>query len=128
MAKKSAAGPERKSAEAVSESGGNSPVAVVECGNIKVPIWENSNAEGATWHSIKTPYKEYKVENNGQEEWKQTPHLNRDDIPKAIEALQRAYSMICVTRIVRFGEEQTSITKMAVSGQTKQVIERNSES
>ena len=55
-------------------------------GPVKVSVWRNKTEEGRSFYSVSLE-KQYKDDEN---EWHVTHSLNKNDIPKAVLALQEA--------------------------------------
>lgn len=70
------------------------PVKKYIAGQIQVAVWENGE-EGKTFPTISIT-KRYKDKN---EEWKNSSSFRIQDIPKAIAAMQKAYTELTVREI-----------------------------
>lgn len=69
------------------------PEKKIRAGPIAVAIWRNKTEDGKTFYSVSFE-KRYK----DQDEWKTTTSLNKNDIPKAIIALQEAYRYLVLNK------------------------------
>ena len=89
MAKKGPAEGTQTAPENLAHSEKVPPIAKVRIGSSVVNVWENHNAEGATWHSF-TLERIYKP-NGENTEWQSTTSFNRSDLPDLIAALEQIY-------------------------------------
>ena len=74
----------------------NAPEHKVRAGPIQVAVWRNTNQEGKTYYSV-TMEKHYKLD----EIWKTTNSMNKNDLPKAILALQKAYEYVTLKKTTK---------------------------
>ena len=68
------------------------PVKKFSVGGIQVAVWENQGKEGNTFYSVSFD-RRYK---DKDDEWKSTTSLKKNDLPKAVLALQKAYEFIAL--------------------------------
>ncbi|MEM9281828.1 MAG: hypothetical protein AAGA96_08380 [Verrucomicrobiota bacterium] len=61
----------------------NKPVHTTRFGNVKAALWQNDS--GFINVTLERIYKD------GEDNWKSSSSLGRDDLPKAIRALEQAY-------------------------------------
>ncbi len=71
----------------------NAPEKKIKVGNIQVAIWRNKSKSDDTFYSVS--FERYYKDG---ELWKSTTSLNKNDIPKAILALEEAYKFLMVKR------------------------------
>jgi len=75
----------------MSENKGNKPLMKIRNGQITATVWENLktiNDKDVLMQSVVLE-KSYKIEADGNEEWKSTNNFSKADISKAIAVLQR---------------------------------------
>ena len=71
----------------------NAPEHKIRAGQVRVAVWRNSTQDGKTFYSC-TLEKQFKKDN----EWKTTNSLNKNDVPKAVLALQKAYEYLVLNK------------------------------
>ena len=69
------------------------PEKKIKVGNIQVAVWRNKSKTGDTFYSVS--FEKYYKDGD---DWKSTTSLNRNDIPKAILALEEAYKFLMVRK------------------------------
>ncbi len=88
----------------------SSPVKKFGVGGVQVAIWENQGKEGNSFYTVSFD-KRYKDKND---EWKSSNSLTKNDLPKAILALQKAYEFIALKEPEQeIGKEEMLATAMA---------------
>lgn len=71
------------------------PEKSIRAGPVKVSVWRNKTEEGRPYYSVSFE-KQYLDEES--DEWKTSSSLMKNDIPKAILALQEAYRYLVLHR------------------------------
>ncbi len=66
------------------------PIKKFSVGGVQVAIWENEGKEGTQFNSVSLDRRYMDKEGN----WQSTNSLKKNDLPKAILALQKAYEYI----------------------------------
>ena len=69
------------------------PEKKIKVGNVQVAIWRNKSKLGEPFYSLS--FEKYYKDG---EDWKSTTSLNKNDIPKAILALEEAYKFLMVRK------------------------------
>ena len=67
------------------------PEKKIRAGPIAIAIWRNKSGNGDSFYSVSF---EKRFKQEGSDEWRSTNSLNKNDIPKAILALQEAYKYL----------------------------------
>ncbi len=73
--------------------GKNAPEKKFRAGNVEVAVWRNSNKDDKSFYSV-SMQKNYKDDSL----WKTTASLSKNDVPKALLALQEAYKYMTLNK------------------------------
>jgi len=71
------------------------PEKKIRAGPIAVAIWRNKTEKGDAFYSVSF---EKRFKKEGSDEWRSTNSLSKNDIPKAVLALQEAYKYLVLNR------------------------------
>ena len=126
MAKKGPAEGKPPASENMAQGEKAPPIAKVRIGSSVVNVWENHNAQGATWHSF-TLERIYKPEGDNTE-WQSTTSFNRSDLPDLIAALEQIYKQALgmeTETVGEMGERVKSI--LSLQGRKSQRVQVQSQ-
>ncbi len=88
----------------------NPPEHKIRAGSVEVAIWRNTDSEGKPYYTFSLN-KSFKK----GEEWRNTQTLSKNDLPKAILALQKAFEYTTIRKNAKeIIEEETDIEEESV--------------
>ena len=88
----------------------NPPEHKIRAGNVEVAIWRNTDPEGKSYYTF-TLNKSFKK----GEEWRNTQTLSKNDLPKAILALKKAFEYTTIRKNAKeIIEEEMGIDEESV--------------
>ena len=73
----------------------NTPVKSFQMDNVRVSVWENTRENGDDQEYVTQSVTLNRGYKNAKGDWQNTGSLRKNDIPKAMLALQQAYEFMC---------------------------------
>ncbi len=70
----------------------SSPIKKFSVGGVQVAVWENQSKEGNQFYTVSLD-RRYK---DKDDEWKSSNSFKKNDLPKAVLALQKAYEFLAL--------------------------------